>query len=87
MPRSVTLHTDSRSLPISYEDAIPLLNTLKGQGTPASELGPLWEGGLKYLGVEYWTGPGDRDVNFVNEVDTKVTPIWSMSFYVLRNSC
>jgi N-acetylated-alpha-linked acidic dipeptidase len=64
-------------LPISYEDAIPLLNTLKGHGTPASELGPFWEGGLKYLGVEYWTGPGDRDVNFVNEVDTKITPIWS----------
>lgn len=65
------------SLPISYLDAIPLLKTLEGNGKLAKEVGGDWEGGLT-KDVEYWTGPSVKDVRFVNEVDTKVTPVWSV---------
>ncbi len=68
------------SLPISYLDALPLLKTLVGQGKPAGELSPDWIGGLEGEphGLDsYWTGPSTKDVHFVNEVDTKVTPIWN----------
>ncbi|ORY34010.1 hypothetical protein BCR39DRAFT_518112 [Naematelia encephala] len=65
------------SLPISYQDAIPLLNALKGSGIAAGELGKEWVGGLGYLGVEYFTGPSEADLHLVNEVNTRVMPIWN----------
>lgn len=65
------------SLPISYEDAIPLLNALKGKGHKASDIDDSFEGGLGYYGVEYWTGPSDVDLHLVNEVNTRITPIWN----------
>ncbi|KAL1406998.1 Vacuolar protein sorting-associated protein 70 [Vanrija albida] len=68
---------DIPSLPLSYEDAIPLLKALKGKGIPAADLDPSFEGGLGYKGVEYFTGPSDAEVHLVNEVNTRVTPIWN----------
>jgi hypothetical protein len=67
------------SLPISYEDAIPILNALKGHGTPAGEISEDWVGGLEFYGVEYFTGPSEVELHFVNEVNTRVMPIWSES--------
>ncbi|KAJ9124725.1 hypothetical protein QFC24_003093 [Naganishia onofrii] len=66
------------SLPISYADALPLLKTLEGKGKLAREVGQSgdWPGGLK--DVEYFTGPSEKQVRFINEVDTKVTPIWNV---------
>lgn len=48
---------------------------------PAADVGDDWVGGLTDE-IDYWTGPGDRDVRFVNEVDTKETPIWSVFGYI-----
>ncbi|GAA6006595.1 hypothetical protein JCM11491_003110 [Sporobolomyces phaffii] len=66
------------SLPISYEDAVPLLKSLNGHGTRREDR-PGWrEGGLRYQGVEYFTGPGPDQVEVVNEVeDRKTTPVWN----------
>lgn len=75
--------TDKFSLPISYEDAIPILNTLKGHGTPAGEISEDWVGGLGYYGVEYFTGPSEVELHFVNEVNTRVMPIWSESLTIM----
>ena len=58
------------SLPISYEDAIPILKQLEGKGSPAAELGKDWVGGLGYYGVEYFVGPSDVEIHFVNKVNT-----------------
>lgn len=67
------------SLPISYEDALPLLKSLNGRGihlgAEKADAGKK-EGGLGYLGVEYWTGPSEETVEMVNGMDGKVTPIW-----------
>lgn len=60
------------SLPISYQDALPLLQSLQGQGKRASEISDRWDGGLD---IDYYVGPGNKQVRFVNEVDTKVIPI------------
>ncbi|KAL7421862.1 Vacuolar protein sorting-associated protein 70 [Cryptotrichosporon argae] len=68
---------DIPSLPLSYEDAIPILKALKGKGLAASELGPSFEGGLGFHGVEYFTGPSDIDLHLVNQVNTRVMPIWN----------
>jgi N-acetylated-alpha-linked acidic dipeptidase len=65
------------SLPMSYEDAIPLLKSLEGKGIPAGEVSSDWVGGLGYYGVEYFTGPSNVDVRLMNEVNTRVMPIWS----------
>lgn len=71
------------SLPLSYEDAIPLLRSLNGKGVRLEDgrqgKPKGWkEGGLRHKGVEYWTGPGEEVVELVNVVDEKVTPIWSV---------
>ncbi|WWD17285.1 hypothetical protein CI109_101725 [Kwoniella shandongensis] len=65
------------SLPMSYEDVIPLLKALKGKGIHASDLGDDWVGGLGYHGVDYFVGPSDVDLHLVNEVNTRVMPIWN----------
>lgn len=67
------------SLPMSYEDAIPILKSLQGKGMKAEEISKDWVGGLGYHGVEYWTGPSDVDLRLMNEVNTRVMPIWSLS--------
>ncbi|WWC61997.1 uncharacterized protein I303_104584 [Kwoniella dejecticola CBS 10117] len=65
------------SLPLSYEDVIPLLKALEGKGLKASELGPYFTGGLEYHGVEYYIGPSDVDLHLVNEMNDRVLPIWN----------
>ena len=53
-------------LPISYEDAQPLLEALKGPVAPAS-----WRGGLP---ITYHIGPGPAKVHLKLEFDWKLTP-------------
>lgn len=73
------------SLPLSYEDAVPLLKSLNGKGVKLADgregKPPGWrEGGLRDEGVEYWTGDGQGvEVELVNVVDEKVTPIWCVA--------
>jgi N-acetylated-alpha-linked acidic dipeptidase len=70
---SVTVTEDltlPRSLPMSYEDVIPLLKALEGKGFKAGDVTPDWVGGLGYYGVDYWTGPSEVDLHFVNDVNT-----------------
>ena len=69
------------SLPISYQDALPLLKALNGHGPIASDFNEYWQGGgLSYKGVEYNIGPSPEDVvlNLVNEQEYTTTPIWDV---------
>jgi hypothetical protein len=66
---------------MSFEDVIPILNALKGKGMPASDLGPEWLGGLGFYGVEYFIGPSEVDLRLMNDVNTRVMPIWSEPFH------
>ncbi|BEJ14845.1 hypothetical protein CspHIS471_0406120 [Cutaneotrichosporon sp. HIS471] len=70
------------SVPMSYEDVIPILNALKGRGVPAVDLGDAFGGGLTHWGVEYWTGPSDTKIHLVNEVNRRVMPIWNTMAYI-----
>lgn len=81
------------SIPLSYEDAIPLLKSLNGKGIKledgqrAGKKMERWrEGGLRDKGVEYWTGPGEEVVELTNIVEEKVTPIWCVSFFLSSSS-
>ncbi|WVW83943.1 hypothetical protein I302_105966 [Kwoniella bestiolae CBS 10118] len=65
------------SLPMSYEDVIPLLKALEGKGIHASDLGSDFTGGLEYHGVDYYVGPSDVDLHLVNEMNDRVLPIWN----------
>lgn len=56
---------------------IPILKSLEGHGSPAEEISNDWVGGLGYYGVKYFTGPSEAEVHLVNEVDTRVMPIWN----------
>lgn len=62
------------SLPLSYRDAQPLLQALVGHGENVTADAE-WRGALD---IEYWTGPGDVEVNLVNRVDYRITPIWNV---------
>lgn len=62
---------------MSYEDVIPILTALNGKGIAATDLGDAFSGGLTHHGVEYWTGPSEVDLHLVNEVNTRVMPIWN----------
>ncbi|KLT44260.1 Zn-dependent exopeptidase [Cutaneotrichosporon oleaginosum] len=70
------------SLPMSYEDVIPILHALKGHGIPASDLGAAFGGGLTHWGVEYWTGPSSTPLRLVNEVNRRVMPVWNTMAYI-----
>lgn len=65
------------SLPMSYEDAIPILKQLNGKGLSVSDLDDSFSGGLGSHGVEYFTGPSEVDLHLVNQVNTRVMPIWN----------
>ncbi|KIR40583.1 membrane protein [Cryptococcus deuterogattii 99/473] len=65
------------SIPMAYEDIIPFLKALEGKGIHASDLGPDWVGGLGHHGVDYYVGPSDVDLHLVNEVNTRIMPIWN----------
>ncbi|CAM0140747.1 unnamed protein product [Umbelopsis sp. WA50703] len=60
------------SMPISWEDAIPLFRALEGHGYLIKN----WVGGLTE--VSYNIGPSEAQVNLVNEIENKVTPIWNV---------
>ncbi|KAJ9054159.1 Vacuolar protein sorting-associated protein 70 [Entomophthora muscae] len=63
------------SLPLSYDDAFPLLNALKGNGVEACQVGPDWQGGLN---IDYWTGPSEAKVHMINRVQGEITPIYNV---------
>ncbi|KAI9883439.1 MAG: hypothetical protein M1823_004793 [Watsoniomyces obsoletus] len=69
------------SIPISYEDALPLLRALNGHGPSASSFNKFWQsGGLQYRGVDYNVGPSPSSlaVNLVNQQEYVTTPIWNV---------
>ncbi|KAK9898258.1 Zn-dependent exopeptidase [Cystobasidium minutum MCA 4210] len=61
------------SLPLSYEDAIPLLRSLNGQGPCFDD----WKGGLGYQDVQYCSGPSVSKVSLNNDVNYDTMPIWN----------
>ncbi|GAB7357588.1 hypothetical protein MBLNU459_g0096t1 [Dothideomycetes sp. NU459] len=68
------------SLPISYAEALPLLQALNGAGPNASSFGPRWHGGgLSHKNVSYNIGPSAPSVqlNLMNEQNYTITPIWN----------
>jgi N-acetylated-alpha-linked acidic dipeptidase len=69
------------SIPISYEDALPLLKALNGYGPKAKSLGDRWDrGGLHKKGVKYNIGPSPDNValHLVNEQEYVTTPFWNV---------
>ncbi|RCH80400.1 hypothetical protein CU098_002186 [Rhizopus stolonifer] len=61
------------SLPLSWEDALPLLKATEGHG----HIGEFdWAGGLE--GVQYYSGPSEGTVELENIVKYNVTPIWNV---------
>ena len=69
------------SMPMSYQDALPLLKALNDCGPKAPSLGEHWEGGgLDYKGVEYHIGPSPPElkVNLINEQEYVTTPLWDV---------
>ncbi|PYH37934.1 M28 family metallopeptidase [Aspergillus neoniger CBS 115656] len=69
------------SLPISYQEVVPLLKALNGHGPKASDLNEYWQGGkLGSKGVEYYIGPTPDDVqiNLYNEQEYVTTPLWNV---------
>ncbi|KAI9316345.1 hypothetical protein BX666DRAFT_2019438 [Dichotomocladium elegans] len=61
------------SLPLSYEDALPLLKATDGRGTCDGEG---WRGGSSE--VQYCSGPSEGYLDLVNIVEDKITPIWNV---------
>ncbi|KAF2876045.1 hypothetical protein BDV95DRAFT_603430 [Massariosphaeria phaeospora] len=69
------------SLPISYQDALPLLQALNGHGPKSSAFNKYWQGGgLGYKGVDYSIGPSPAGwaLNLVNEQEYVTTPMWNV---------
>lgn len=69
------------SIPISYQDALPLLKALNGHGANVSSFNKWWQGGgLGYKGVDYNIGPSPAHImlNLVNEQEYVTTPIWNV---------
>jgi len=67
------------SLPLSYEEALPILRALNGHGPAASSLSSWWHGGgLGYKNVSYNIGPSPPGVtlNLVNEQEYVTTDQW-----------
>ncbi|CAK7208395.1 hypothetical protein SEUCBS140593_000158 [Sporothrix eucalyptigena] len=71
------------SIPISYEDALPILKALNGHGPTSKDFGHWWtrNEGLGHKGVDYNIGPTPADkvqVNLYNEQTYTTTPIWNV---------
>jgi N-acetylated-alpha-linked acidic dipeptidase len=65
-------------VPISYNDAIPILSALNGHGPLAGDFNDRWQGGgLVSLGVAYNVGPSPENVvlNVYNNPDVWVGPV------------
>ena len=72
---------DIPSVPISYHDALPILQSLNGHGPLASEFNEYWQGGgLGYKNVSYNVGPSPSSMklNLVNKQEYVTTPIWNV---------
>ncbi|KAI7906583.1 uncharacterized protein BX663DRAFT_534722 [Cokeromyces recurvatus] len=63
------------SLPLSWEDALPLLKATQGRGIRGGSDDD-WSGGLK--GVDYFSGPTEGEVIMINHIKNKITPIWNV---------
>ncbi|CAO3620501.1 unnamed protein product [Mucor hiemalis] len=61
------------SLPLSWEDALPILQATQGLGVKGGED---WAGGLEE--VEYFSGPTEGEAILINHVENKITPIWNV---------
>jgi N-acetylated-alpha-linked acidic dipeptidase len=59
------------SIPISYRDASPILQTLKGPGVPQG-----WQGALPF---RYHLGPGGVKVHLVSKQDYQRRTIWDVT--------
>ncbi|EFW99317.1 peptidase s8/s53 [Grosmannia clavigera kw1407] len=71
------------SLPISYVDAVPLLQALNGHGPSAKQLGQWWDRklGLHNHGVDYNVGPTPATEALVHLYSAQAyttTPIWDV---------
>ncbi len=58
------------SIPLSYHDAAPILQALKGPGVPQG-----WQGALSF---RYHLGPGGVKVHLVSQQDYQVRTIWDV---------
>ncbi|KAG8163512.1 hypothetical protein KVR01_006809 [Diaporthe batatas] len=70
------------SIPISYQDALPILKALNGHGPSVKDFNKYWQAdlGLGYKGVNYSVGPSPEDIviNLYNEQDYIITPNWDV---------
>ncbi len=71
------------SIPISYSDALPILEALNGYGPTSKDFGHWWtrNEGLGSQGIKYNIGPTPADkvqVNLYNEQYYNITPIWNV---------
>lgn len=66
------------SLPLSYRDALPLLEALNGHGLSPADVGSVdWSGGLP--GITYSSGPAPGAVITMNNVmEDTITDIWDV---------
>lgn len=63
------------SLPLSYAEALPLLQSLVGKGEKLDD----WQGGLQARGLEYFTGPSDNVINLNNQIAEEIRPLYNVS--------
>ncbi|KAI8334864.1 hypothetical protein BD560DRAFT_340528 [Blakeslea trispora] len=68
----VTVLPNIPSLPMSWEDAVPLLRATQGHGVINEKN---WKGGLTE--VDYFSGPSIGLVEMENIVSYNITPIWN----------
>jgi N-acetylated-alpha-linked acidic dipeptidase len=61
------------SLPLSWEDALPILKATQGLGVRGKND---WAGGLDE--VAYFSGPTEGEAILVNHIENKITPIWNV---------
>ncbi|KAL9029571.1 MAG: hypothetical protein Q9196_002201 [Gyalolechia fulgens] len=69
------------SVPISYRDALPILQSLNGHGPSAKDFNEYWQGGgLGYKNVSYNIGPSPSSLklNLVNKQEYITTPMWDV---------
>lgn len=69
------------SVPISYQDALPILQSLNGYGPAAADFNEYWQGGgLGYKNVSYNIGPSPPSLklNLMNKQEYVTTPLWNV---------
>ncbi|KAJ2906419.1 hypothetical protein MKZ38_001779 [Zalerion maritima] len=84
VPRHSTDHVIAKipSVPMSYEDVLPILKALNGHGPKSSDFSKFWTAneGLGYKGVDYNIGPSPDNLrlNLFNEQEYVTTPLWNV---------